>query len=540
VAAPTTLDDALMQRQPNDHWSVDKFDCSDNGENLAQAIQQGTATAISDGSYQSGRGTSAFILRGNDCTKRLLGVNTVPGLEDTQSAYRSELAGVAGSLAILAATCRIHHITDGEATIGLDGEQALKTASGDWPLNAGQPDFDLLCDIRTKIESLPITLKWKWIEGHQDDNVKFEDLDPLSQDNVLADSLAKAHLNQLGHDYVPSTQRFGDEGWSVRFAGKKLARVDLHTLYSLLYTPTTEAYWMKKYQLSRQLIRSIDWAVCGEAYRQLRFPQQRRVSKQATGHMAVGKMMQIWSFQETAECPRCQAPTERASHVLTCRDPRADAVWKMALTKLERWMTSQRTMPQLQTAILNGLSQWRDPTHLPCPSGIQDIRTAVALQDTIGWYPFATGHMGYLWKGIQQQYYAFLGRRNTGKKWARELIKKLWGVAWDMWEHRNDILHNSDTPAKLRRIAQANLRIEEEFDTGIEGLLPRDKHWILQPMVQVLRYDLIVKAQWLESVALARERFKIRRDASHEIMRNQRELMAQWLLGGTSAVTGET
>jgi hypothetical protein len=37
-AAPTTLDDALMQRQPNDHWFVDKFDCNDNGENLAQAI----------------------------------------------------------------------------------------------------------------------------------------------------------------------------------------------------------------------------------------------------------------------------------------------------------------------------------------------------------------------------------------------------------------------------------------------------------------------------------------------------------------------
>jgi hypothetical protein len=67
----------------------------------------------------------------------LLGVNTVPRSEDTQSAYRSELAGVAGSLAILAATCSIHHITTGEATIGLDGDQALKTASGDWPLNAG-------------------------------------------------------------------------------------------------------------------------------------------------------------------------------------------------------------------------------------------------------------------------------------------------------------------------------------------------------------------------------------------------------------------
>jgi hypothetical protein len=245
-----------------------------------------------------------------------------------------------------------------------------------------------------------LTLKWQWIEGHQDDNVKFEDLDPLSQDNILADSLAKAHLNQLiGQDYVPSTQCFGDEGWSVRFKGKKLAQVELHALYSLLYRPTTEAYWMKKYQLSRQLIRSIDWSICGKAYQQLCFPQQRRVSKQATDHMAVEEMMQIWRFQETDKCPRCQAPTEGAIHVLMCQDSRADVVWKVALTKLKRWMTSQRTMPQLQTAILDGLLHWRDPTNLSRPSGIQDIRTAVTSQDNIGWYPFATGHMDISGKG---------------------------------------------------------------------------------------------------------------------------------------------
>jgi hypothetical protein len=145
------------------------------------------------------------------------------------------------------------------------------------------------------------------------------------------------------------------------------------------------------------------------------------------------------------------------------------------------------------------------------------------------------GQMGYLWKGIQQEYLEFLGRRNTGRKWVRELIKKLWGVAWDMWEHRNGILHDTVTPAKLRKIIAVNTKIQEEFDMGTIGLLPRDIHWVSQPITTVLRYDLQVKAQWLESVTLARERYTARNELNHDAMRMQRELMDQWLTQGAQA-----
>ena len=45
-------------------------------------------------------------------------------------------------------------------------------------------------DIKAKVAKLPITIKWQWIEGHQDDHLPFHLLNPLAQDNVLADSLA--------------------------------------------------------------------------------------------------------------------------------------------------------------------------------------------------------------------------------------------------------------------------------------------------------------------------------------------------------------
>mgnify|MGYP000240831577 CR=1 FL=1 len=114
----------------------------------------------------------------------------------------------------------------------------------------------------------------------------------------------------------------------------------------------------------------------------------------------------------------------------------------------------------------------------------------------------------------------------------RELIKKLWGVAWHMWEHRNNILHNTLTPAKLRKITDMNTRIQYQLTLGNVGLLQRDLNWLQSPG-KVLQYDLDLKAQWLESIVLARERFLARRETNHEAMRHQRELMTTWLAGPT-------
>jgi hypothetical protein len=307
----------------------------------------------------------------------------------------------------------------------------LIVASGDWSLHSDQPYFDLLCNIRAKLAKLPITIQWKWIKGHQDDDLKFADLDPMVKDNVLADNLAKSYLNKLiSENYDPPTQRFGDEGWSVQVNNIKLASVILEDTYMTLNEPTVKSCWMKKTQLSWQLIQGIDWEICGEADCQLQFHQRCRVSKQVTGHLAIGKKMKQWGFQEHDECPCCQVPSERAPHVLLCRDSWADLAWKTTIiNKLESWMISSHMMPQLHTVIMEGLHHWRDLTQLRHILAVQDIRDTVNLQDRIGWYQFVNGHLGNRRKGIQQEYLEFSERRNTGKKWVRELIKKLWGVA---------------------------------------------------------------------------------------------------------------
>jgi surfactin synthase thioesterase subunit len=73
----------------------------------------------------------------------------------------------------------------------------LIEASGDWPLSPSRADFDMLTDIRAKIKRLPITVRWRWIKGHQDDAVSYDDLDDWAKANVLVDNVAKAYWNRF-------------------------------------------------------------------------------------------------------------------------------------------------------------------------------------------------------------------------------------------------------------------------------------------------------------------------------------------------------
>ena len=174
--------------------------------------------------------------------------------------------------------------------------------------------------------------------------------------NIYMDSMAKAYWNHLNdRSYCPSPQRFGDESWSISFQNKKLSRLDKKSLYNAIMEPASKAYWQDRGRMSASNISIIDWELVGKASKNLTIAKQRRVTKYAAGHFGCGKMMQIWKFQDHAECPRCPEQHEDPTHILLCPAPSATLRWDKALTALETWMTVHHTMPELQTDILKCL-----------------------------------------------------------------------------------------------------------------------------------------------------------------------------------------
>jgi hypothetical protein len=68
----------------------------------------------------------------------------------------------------------------------------------------------------------------------------------------------------------------------------------------------------------------------------------------------------------------------------------------------------------------------------------------------------SNGQVSALWKEIEHQYFLFLGKRDSGERWVRLLIQKLWDVAWYQWEHRNEVVHKKDSVVTQEEGEQLN------------------------------------------------------------------------------------
>jgi hypothetical protein len=49
---------------------------------------------------------------------------------------------------------------------------------------------------------------------------------------------------------------------------------------------------------------------------------------------------------------------------------------------------------------------------------------------------FLEGGLAVDWQFAQQRYFKPLRSMKSGRRWVSALIRKLWTVAWDQWEHR--------------------------------------------------------------------------------------------------------
>jgi hypothetical protein len=104
-------------------------------------------------------------------------------------------------------------------------------------------------------------------------------------------------------------------------------------------------------------ISNIDWELVGKAFPNLTTAKKWRVMEHAACHFVCGKMMQIWQFQDHAECPHCSEQQEDPPHILNFAAPLAALHWKKALTVLEVWMTANHAIPDLHRVFLKCLEE---------------------------------------------------------------------------------------------------------------------------------------------------------------------------------------
>ena len=182
-----------LDEREGEQWALNELLTTDSISDIVKDIENGTAVAVSDGSFKRNGGTAAWIIENHTGTQRIMGNVNVPGTVLDQSAYRSEIAGVYGSVLVTEVIKETFGLERGGILIGYDGKEALKQAI-DIEYNiisCQQQHFDLLSGIQGYIKGSCIRYTAKHIKGHQDTNKSLGELDSWELLNVEMDMMAK-------------------------------------------------------------------------------------------------------------------------------------------------------------------------------------------------------------------------------------------------------------------------------------------------------------------------------------------------------------
>ena len=150
--------------------------------------------AVSDGSFikEEKVGAAAWIIESNDQLASYEGTIVTSGGAEIQNAYRSELFGILGILTSIKKLCNEFNITRGRLSIYCDGESVVKRINNSYTqVSNNSHHFDVINSILCMCDSLPVSVTFLHVKGHQDKYMPYSNLDHPSQLNILVDHLAK-------------------------------------------------------------------------------------------------------------------------------------------------------------------------------------------------------------------------------------------------------------------------------------------------------------------------------------------------------------
>jgi hypothetical protein len=363
---PTTLSDWLHElniTEPHDAWILDEIEVSGLCQDVAKSIEQGTAWAVSDGSFKDWSGAAAFCIVSPETGSYVQGCHTVQGPGKSPSAYRSELSGILGIQRLATLLQKRYQLTTGTIKVTFDALSALRQSFFHGPAVPTQPQFDYLQVICKNFNASPLNWKGRHVIGHQDKWKTHDELEWWERTNVCMDLRAKSKMSQPS--LSPTHRISGQEGWSLWLHDKKYTSFDMNWVHTQVCTGRVDAYWLHwggLTDISSSLIaKDVLAAAC-----QAESPGIRRwVAKHVTGVCSVGKWLERWQWQNHSRCPRCDASGKAHRHVYQCLSRSARIAWQAWMNDLRTWCEHHNTDPAILEVMLPCLLAWRNGQALP-------------------------------------------------------------------------------------------------------------------------------------------------------------------------------
>jgi hypothetical protein len=183
--------DQYIEDQQQYAWIFRHILCSIKFQDLVDAINEGRAIAISDGSHKNKWGTASWRIMSDTNEDERAGLHVTPGKKDDHSAFRSELGGIYAMAVAIELLCKFFHISNGSVSFGRDCEAALYYIfDRNKKAKATTNYFDLIMATRKVLDRIPISFSRRHIPAHQD--ISRDEMDIWGRVNDDCDTDANA------------------------------------------------------------------------------------------------------------------------------------------------------------------------------------------------------------------------------------------------------------------------------------------------------------------------------------------------------------
>ena len=90
------------------------------------------------------------------------------------------------------------------------------------------------------------------------------------------------------------------------------------------------------------------------------------------------------------------------------------------------------------------------------------MNTSTTSQMNIGWCNILCGFIFNDLVDLQRDYLLDIDSRLSSTRWASALSNKLWSIVHQLWKHRNDTLHNSESIHLLSELNQLKTLLQRK------------------------------------------------------------------------------
>jgi len=238
----------------------------------------------------------------------------------------------------------------------------------------------------------------------------------------------------------------------------------------------------------------VDHEMAGQAIHSLPKAQQWWVAKTAARFLPYGKNMKCWHLKQEDQCPRCHQPAEDKNHITQCSAMMAQQKWDKTIEALDLWLTMSGTAPIIHNEILDGLKWWQTADMSPLSSMTSEAATE---QELLGWDLALEGCISRKWRKQQDVYWKIYKTRKSSWQWTTESLKKLMGIAWDMWQHHNEVLHEDAGNRHLILEVELNQQVTLLYELGHSTFA--NKTILKHLLPELLQLPQAYKQNWLET-----------------------------------------